>query len=82
MAEVKKPARSAAEIHLDRVFNAAIDASIAEEPTVPNGTAFMAVDSEREVKDLVARQARDGLPTLLVFDDGEQILLTPTKHSR
>jgi hypothetical protein len=79
MAEMKRTGLlPVAELAANRMHEA-MEAAIAEEPIVPNGTGFVGVDAEREATDMICWLAREGRPTLLVFEDGEEILLTPSK---
>lgn len=77
MATVSKKTRTPGSILASERFDAAIEDGLAERPArYPNGAAFVGADIPGLGK-VLARNAREGRPVVLVYPDGEERVLEP-----
>jgi hypothetical protein len=62
-----------------RRMDASIDAIVAGCPIYPNGTTFVAADTEN-IGEILLQTARERSPVLIVYPDGEERLLLPSQR--
>ncbi len=75
MAELANPSTAAAALAAQR-FELAIELAIDGKSPYPNGAAFVASDMPG-FGETLARYARERIPVVIVYPDGEERILTP-----
>ncbi len=75
MAELANPSTAAAALAAQR-FELAIELAIEGKSPYPNGAAFVASDLPG-FGETLARYARERIPVVIVYPDGEERILTP-----
>jgi hypothetical protein len=79
MATVTDKTRTPGSVLASRRFDAAIEDAIAERPSrYPNGAAFVGADLPGLGK-ILAVNARDGRAVVLVYPDGEELIVESHK---
>lgn len=76
MATVDRPESAAAALAAER-FRLATDLAVEGRSPYPNGAAFVASDLAN-FGETVARYARERLPIVIVYPDGDERVLTPS----
>jgi hypothetical protein len=77
MAQVTNPQTATVELAAER-FTLATELAIQDKSPYPNGAAFVAADLP-DLGDILARYARERSPVVLVYPDGEERILIPTR---
>ncbi len=75
MAELANPSTAAAALAAQR-FELAIELALDGKSPYPNGAAFVASDMPG-FGETLARYARERIPVVIVYSDGEERILTP-----
>lgn len=75
MAELANPPTAAAALAAQR-FELAVELAIDGKSPYPNGAAFLASDLPG-FGETLARYARERIPVVIVYPDGEERVLTP-----
>jgi len=75
MAELANPSTAAAALAAQR-FELAIELALDGKSPYPNGAAFVASDMPG-FGETLARYARERIPVVIVYPDGEERILTP-----
>jgi hypothetical protein len=79
MATVTDKTRTPGSVLASKRFDAAIEDGIAERPArYPNGAAFVGADLPG-LGEILARNAREDRPVVLVYPDGEEWIVEPHK---
>lgn len=81
MATVTDNSRTPGSVLASERFDAAIEDAIAERPSrYPNGAAFVGADMPG-LGAILAQNAREQRPVVLVYPDGEEWVIEPRKPS-